>query len=127
MRNMGEWKACLYMRRQGHSIIAHNYRSNGCEIDLITYNGILRFVEVKAWTGQADASFHNADPLSTQHRLRRHKVRQTVHPFIREYVACMERTGHKEAASELNRADLCISFDLLWWKRDGPEYFESIF
>tara|TARA_Y100001937_G_scaffold122287_2_gene182560 strand:+ start:85003 stop:85458 length:456 start_codon:yes stop_codon:yes gene_type:complete len=133
MRNRGEWRAALYMRKKGHRILAHNYRTGRTEIDLLTLEPIagpsdgaangpaLHAVEVKS---------HESiwkHPLETQHRLRRHKTRIAARSFLIEYVAFLRQTGHKQLASELDALDLPVSFDLIWVNRNGLEHFQSIF
>ena len=125
MRNMGEWKACRFLRRLGYRILAHNYCNGRNEIDIIAVSHkekfYLHMVEVKA---------HNhpwKHPLSSQTNLRRHKTRNVARAFLIEYVAYLRLSGHKALASELNELDWPLSFDLIWVKRDGPELFSSIF
>ncbi|MBI41523.1 MAG: hypothetical protein CMF59_18165 [Leptospiraceae bacterium] len=125
MRNSGEWRACRFLRESGHSVIAHNFRTARTELDLISLEWdqelCLHFVEVKS---QIHSWKH---PLSSQHRLRRHKTRKAARAFLIEYVSYLDLSGHKALASELNELDSAMSFDLIWVKRDGLEYFPSIF
>ena len=54
-RRKGEQDACLYLRRQGYTMVAQNFRSplRHGEIDFIGWEGrVLCFVEVKTRTSQ---------------------------------------------------------------------------
>lgn len=125
MRNAGEWKACLFLRKLGHIILAHNFRTERTELDIISLDlaseRCLHFTEVKAHNGPWK------HPLSSQTALRRHKTRKAAQTFLFEYVAYLRAGGHKAPGMELNTLDCCICFDLIWVKRDGLEYFPSIF
>lgn len=47
----GEEQACAYLQSIGHSIVARNWRSGHCELDIISYTqGELHIVEVKSRT-----------------------------------------------------------------------------
>lgn len=47
----GEDEACLYLLRNGHSIVERNWRGGHCEIDIISADALgLHFVEVKSRT-----------------------------------------------------------------------------
>ena len=122
MRNRGEWKAALFLRRQGQSILAHNIRIQGVEVDLVSLDsGLLRFIEVKQWR---NAIMH---PLESQHRWRRNRVRSIFRPFVFEYVAFLKSIGHKPGLTCQNPELWDIAFDLIWVKMDGIEYHECIF
>lgn len=46
---IGEDEVCKYLERQGHTIVARNWRSSHLELDIITYeSGAFHIVEVKS-------------------------------------------------------------------------------
>jgi hypothetical protein len=56
----GEMKAAEYLRGKGYALVARNFRSRTGEIDIIAEkDGVLAFVEVKAWEafGEADLEY----------------------------------------------------------------------
>ena len=67
--NKGEDEASSYLKSQGHSIVARNWRFSHLEIDIITIkDNVLHFVEVKSRTAPAAA-----DPgLNVDRNKRRH-------------------------------------------------------
>ena len=119
---MGEWSACRFLLRNGYFIISHNFRTSFIEIDIIAFNNnTMHFIEVKS------GYFGFRHPLNTQHAHRRHKTRKAVGAFMDQYVAYLRARGHKVLASEPGNGNTPVSFDLIWVKSDGLEYFQSIF
>jgi Holliday junction resolvase-like predicted endonuclease len=67
---VGEEIAVLFLKREGYSIIAQNFRKKWGEIDIIATNkkGILSFLEVKTVTCEiADASEEGISRVTNRH------------------------------------------------------------
>ena len=68
-RRKGEQDACLYLRRQGYTMVAQNFRSplRHGEIGLIGWEGrVLCFVEVKTRTSQPTPAESAVDKMKRQ-------------------------------------------------------------
>ena len=73
---MGEELACGYLVRQGHTILARNWRSDHLEVDIISQDGDgLHIVEVKTRRLPAVASPEaNVGPAKRQHLVKAAKA-----------------------------------------------------
>lgn len=75
----GEDEACLYLMREGHTIIARNWRGGHGEMDIVSLDGKgLHFVEVK--TRRAPVA---ADPEVNVDAAKRRHLIKTAHLFLR--------------------------------------------
>jgi len=110
-RHSGEEKAWLYLHRQGHLLLEHNYRTpdRRTEIDLITLkDGVVHFIEVKDWK--------SGMPALTQNRKRQAMVRRAAVIYMgsdRFYNSIMsireqstERVGKSDDGLVVNDADM---------------------
>jgi putative endonuclease len=74
----GEMKAAEYLRGKGYALVARNFRSRTGEIDIIAEkDGVLAFVEVKAWK-----TFGEADLEYSIGRTKRRRIAETARLFI---------------------------------------------
>lgn len=73
----GEDAACNYLVAKGHVILQRNWRSNHHEIDIISFDGALRVVEVKTRVLPMEARPEESV---------RHKKQQALVSAAREYL-----------------------------------------
>lgn len=129
----GERQALSYLESLGHRLLATNYRTpdRRTEIDIITYfNGVVHFVEVKAW--------RSGNPLFTQNQKRINMVRRAAIIFLSS-VKPFQIENETITSDILN--ELChlnygivqlspespMSFDLIWIKDNEISYHQRIF
>ena len=80
---LGEWRASLYLKRQGMSILARRYRTSHGEIDLIVRDQrALVFVEVKARSGG-----HIGDGARAVNAEKQRHLRFAARQYLREHPA----------------------------------------
>lgn len=132
-RNDGERQALSYLESLGHQLLAANYRTpdRRTEIDLITYcNGVVHFVEVKAW--------RSGNPLFTQNQKRINMVRRaaiiflsSVKPFRIENKIVTDDILNELCHLKYDTVQLSpespMSFDLIWIKDNKISYHQRIF
>ena len=93
----GEEEACSYLARQGHRILARNWRGGHLELDIVTLTGNeLHFVEVKSRVAPV-----MAEP---QYNVGREKQRRLI--------AAAQAFLHDEGRKDLP-ADLEVFFDVM--------------
>src|SRR6266478_949290 len=74
----GERAAARFLRRQGYSIIARNYRCPAGEIDLVALdNGTVVFIEVKTRRGPA-----YGDPLEAVDSRKQRQIARVAMQFV---------------------------------------------
>ncbi len=75
-----------FLKAQGYSVVARNYRCPAGEIDLIVQaDGALRFVEVKGrW------SVRQGSPLEQVHRAKQRHLARAAHYYIQRHPAWAE-------------------------------------
>ena len=99
----GEDTACLHLMGLGHSIVARNWRTAHCEVDIVSLKGSeLHFVEVKAKTAPVCA-----DPVLSVTATKQRNIISAAKAFMR---------------SPLRRtlpADLEVMFDVLTVVQDS--------
>lgn len=83
---LGEDVACTFLRRKGFRIIEKNYRKPWGEIDIIAEKGgIIRFVEVKASSGdigQFSRESNNYRPEEQIHSAKLKKIVRTAQLYM---------------------------------------------
>ncbi|TGJ99105.1 YraN family protein [Leptospira semungkisensis] len=81
--NLGEELAKDYLTKNGHQILARNFRTRTAEIDIITLReNVLHFIEVKHWTQREEF-----DPLEifTPQKIR--KMRTAAKHYLEKDVS----------------------------------------
>ncbi len=75
---LGESRAAEYLRGMGYVLVDNNFRSRVGEIDIIAEkDGVLAFVEVKAWD-----AFGEADLEYSIGRVKRRRIAETARFFL---------------------------------------------
>ncbi len=75
---MGETRAAEYLLGMGYVLVDRNFRSRAGEIDIIAEkDGVLAFVEVKAWD-----AFGEADLEYSIGRVKRRRIAETARLFL---------------------------------------------
>ena len=76
---IGEEIACTFLRRKGFKIVAKNYRKPWGEIDIIAEkNGEVRFVEVKAVTGDLEKLSRESNSYRPEEQIHPAKLKKIV-------------------------------------------------
>lgn len=76
---LGEQIACTFLVRKGFKIIEINYRKPWGEIDVIAERGgVVRFVEVKACTGDAEVLSRESSGYRPEENIHGAKLRKIV-------------------------------------------------
>lgn len=112
----GEDEACFYLQKNGHRIIARNWRDGHYELDIISLTeGVLHIVEVKTRTAPAAAP----PELNVDYR-KRSKI-----------VAGAKRFLHSKEFYSLPAKDLEVIFDVITVVIDNDkpiiEYYTKAF
>ncbi|MCQ2183364.1 MAG: YraN family protein [Bacteroidales bacterium] len=89
----GEEEACTYLRSLGHSIVARNWRSGHCEIDIISaIDSEIHIVEVKSRTAPLVA-----DPTANVNRSKQRKLAYAANAFLHsEFFRSLPERGEVE-------------------------------
>ncbi len=130
-RHPGEGEALLFLERCGHVLLAHNFYSQHCELDLITLDrcAVLHCVEVKSWKS-ARMLQH---PLAVFSKTKITHIRCAMLEFIKKAQQLGEEQGRAlhiapNIAFPRDLHKLNISFDLLWIReRNCIEYYPALF
>ena len=139
-----EEDAWLYLQEKQHILLAFNYRTHRCELDIITlFNKIIHVVEVKAWktsSSERKKSYKSSlyergedmilHPLEVFSPHRRLKIKKAAKEFLYDWEEGYK--GLNIAKTKYNipsLLDCSLSFDLIWVKKTQQEilYFENIF
>lgn len=76
---LGEQIACTFLQRKGFKIIESNYRKPWGEIDIIAEKGgVIRFVEVKAHTGDIEVLSRESDGFRPEENIHPAKLKKIV-------------------------------------------------
>lgn len=76
---LGEEVACTFLRRKGFTVIAKNYRKPWGEIDIIAEKGgIVRFVEVKAFSGDLQKLSRESNGYRPEEQIHPAKLKKIV-------------------------------------------------
>ena len=76
---LGEEIACTFLKRKGYKILAQNYRKPWGEIDIIAEKGgVIRFVEVKAVSGDVGALSRESNGYRPEEQIHAAKLKKIV-------------------------------------------------
>lgn len=76
---LGEYIACTFLAQKGFRIIEKNYRKPWGEIDIIAEKaGVVRFVEVKAFSGDLDMFSRESNGYRPEEQIHPAKLRKIV-------------------------------------------------
>lgn len=77
--SLGEEVACEFLKRKGFVILERNYRKPWGEIDIIAEKrGVVRFVEVKAQTGQLEKLSRESNSYRPEEQIHPIKLKKIV-------------------------------------------------
>lgn len=80
---LGEEAACMFLTKQGFSIVDRNYLRPWGEIDIVAQNkNDLRFIEVKTVTRNSVPIGDNYDPEDNIHPWKRKRLRRIIETYI---------------------------------------------
>lgn len=103
---IGEEKACLFLLKQGHTIIERNWRNSHLELDIISLNGReLHIVEVKTRVAPAMAA-----PQENVTRTKQQRIIAATKAFL--------NSAQRKSLPE----DLDIFFDVISVVLDGLDF-----
>lgn len=76
---LGEDIACIFLQREGFKIVEKNYRKPWGEIDIIAEKaGVVRFVEVKAMTGNPELLSRESNTYRPEEQIHPAKLKKIV-------------------------------------------------
>ena len=76
---VGEDIACIFLQRKGFKIVVKNYRKPWGEIDIIAEKaGVVRFVEVKAMTGNTELLSRESNGYRPEEQIHPAKLKKIV-------------------------------------------------
>lgn len=86
---IGESLACMFLMKQGYTVICRNYWKKWGEIDIVAQKVLqdkidLRFVEVKTVSRETLDSGDNYEPEDNMHPWKRQRLRRVIETYILE-------------------------------------------
>ncbi|MEN9912640.1 MAG: hypothetical protein RLY66_48 [Candidatus Parcubacteria bacterium] len=101
----GEDIACVFLRKQGFSIVTRNYLKKWGELDIVaTKEGITHFFEVKSIVVRNEYSVDGHRPEDNVHALKLKRLRRTIECYLED--------TNRGLGSEFQFHVLCVYMDI---------------
>ena len=103
--DMGETIACVFLEKQGFSIVARNYLKKWGELDIVARKtGVMHFFEAKSIISRSREAGDTDRPEDNVHALKLKRLRRTIETYLQE------RGGGLDAEFQFHV--LCVYMDI---------------